>query len=190
MDIIITALGELVWASSCALVNFCLTSGLSVLAVFVSFLCAILASAFYKYSANHPQLPFDDSTCALINHVDEDLDKSDTITSTTEQTIESSLPLITTDKANNTTNIGSLSDIDICLEKNTDEHEVDSEQTSNMFIDSIEGSEEEIQKQQITNIYRLLNDQNLANNWTTTDFLDQLKMYGFQSYEENELELS
>ncbi|CAF4839830.1 unnamed protein product, partial [Rotaria socialis] len=108
-----------------------------------------LASAFYKYSANHPQLPFDDSTCALINHVDEDLDKSDTITSTTEQTIESSLPLITTDKANNTTNIGSLSDIDICLEKNTDEHEVDSEQTSNMLIDSIEGSEEEIQKQQI-----------------------------------------
>ncbi|CAF4927345.1 unnamed protein product, partial [Rotaria socialis] len=58
------------------------------------------------------------------------------------------------------------------------------------LIDSIEGSEEEIQKQQIANIYRLLNDQNLANNWTTTDFLDQLKMYGFQSYEENELELS
>ena len=61
---------------------------------------------------------------------------------------------------------------------------------SNILIDSIEGSEEEIQKQQIANIYRLLNDQNLANNWTTTDFLDQLKMYGFQSYEENELELS
>ncbi|CAF4173024.1 unnamed protein product, partial [Rotaria magnacalcarata] len=64
------------------------------------------------------------------------------------------------------------------------------EQTSNILIDSIEGSEEEIQKQQIANIYRLLNDQNLTNNWTTTDFLDQLKMYGLQPYEENELELS
>ncbi|CAF4173517.1 unnamed protein product, partial [Rotaria magnacalcarata] len=64
------------------------------------------------------------------------------------------------------------------------------EQTSNILIDSIEGSEEEIQKQQIANIYRLLNDQNLTNNWTPTDFLDQLKMYGLQPYEENELELS
>jgi hypothetical protein len=63
-----------------------------------------------------------------------------------------------------------------------DQHDPD-----NVLIDHIEGSEDEIQKQQIANIYRLLNDQHLINNWSSTDFLDQLKMYGLCAYDENEL---
>ena len=59
-----------------------------------------------------------------------------------------------------------------------------------MLIETIEGTEEEIQKQQIANIFRLLNDQNLINNWSTTDFLDQLKMYGLHTYDDDELESS
>jgi hypothetical protein len=76
-------------------------------------------------------------------------------------------------------------------EDNAIEDEANNEEIANDFlIDTVEGTEEEIQKKQIANIYRLLNDQNLINNWTTTDFLDQLKMYGLQEYDENELELS
>ena len=75
----------------------------------------------------------------------------------------------------------SLSEVEINLEKTHEQLESDA-----VLIDTIEGSEEEIQKQQIANIYRLLNDQNLINSWTTTDFLDQLKMYGLQGYEEND----
>ncbi|CAF1155519.1 unnamed protein product [Rotaria sordida] len=191
MDIIISAVGEFIWASSCALVNFCLSSGLSVLVVFISFLCAILASAFYKYSTSRQHTSSDDSTCVLNNHDYEDLDEPITVTPTTEQSIEQSLPLITTDESNNTNNSRSLSEIDICLEEeniNGDTIDNNEQISDDILIDTIEGSEEEIQKQQIANIYRLLNDQNLINNWTTTDFLEQLKMYGLHTYDENEPE--
>ncbi|CAF2892755.1 unnamed protein product [Rotaria sp. Silwood2] len=190
MDVIITALGEFIWASSCAVVNFCLSSGLSVLAVFASFLCAILASAFYKYSTSHQHMSLDDASCDHNNYDYNDQDKPTAVTSTTEQSIEPSLPLITIEESDDTNNNRSLSEIDIYVEGNTNVNIVDNEQTpDNILIDTIEGSEEEIQKQQIANIYRLLNDQNLINNWTTTDFLDQLKMYGLQTYdEEDELE--
>ncbi|CAF0792076.1 unnamed protein product [Adineta ricciae] len=50
MDVIVTAVGEFIWISACAIINFCLSSGVSALVVFVSFLGAILASAFYKYA--------------------------------------------------------------------------------------------------------------------------------------------
>ncbi|CAF4660580.1 unnamed protein product [Rotaria sp. Silwood1] len=177
MDVIIAAVGEFIWASSCAVVNFCLSSGLSVLAVFVSFLCAILASAFYKYTTSHQHMSLDDATCALSDHDYDDLDKPITVTLPTEEPIEPSLPLIIIDESNNINDSRSLSEVDISLEGNTNGNEIDNEQTSdNILVDTVEGSEEEIQKKQIANIYRLLNDQNLINNWTTTDFVDQLKI--------------
>ena len=45
---------------SCALVNFCLGSGLSALVVFVTFLSTILASAFYKYAISGEKTTSDD----------------------------------------------------------------------------------------------------------------------------------
>lgn len=175
------------------MVNFCLGSGFSVLVVFVSFLCAILASAFYKYTTSQQQMSLNDSTSDSIDHEYENSEKQTTITAFTEQSLESSIPLISDDEQNNTNNhIPSTSDNDMPLEETETDNgnELDPEQTPNMFIDSIEGTEEEIQKQQIANIYRLLNDQNLTNNWTTSDFFDQLKMYGFQPSDENEPDLS
>ncbi|CAF1516551.1 unnamed protein product [Adineta ricciae] len=56
MDVIVTAVGEFIWTSACALINFCLSSGVSALVVFVSFLGAILASAFYKYAISRETL--------------------------------------------------------------------------------------------------------------------------------------
>lgn len=47
--------------SSCAAINFCLSSGLSALVVFVSFLCGILASAFYKYTITRENMLFNES---------------------------------------------------------------------------------------------------------------------------------
>lgn len=179
------------------MVNFCLSSGLSVLTVFVSFLCAILASAFYKYTINRDKMSFNDATCNLIDQNNDDLDKPINITSMTDSSATSLLPVTTTDESNTTNTIESLAEIEICVEENTNgnenenENEVNNEQTSNdILIETIEGTEEEIQKQQIANIYRLLNDQHLINNWTTTDFLDQLKMYGLHAYDEDELELA
>ncbi|CAF1650886.1 unnamed protein product, partial [Didymodactylos carnosus] len=49
---------------------------------------------------------------------------------------------------------------------------------SDIIIDTIEGTEEEIQQKQIQNIYRLLNQQNLTSTWSATDFVEQLRMYG------------
>jgi hypothetical protein len=53
-------------------------------------------------------------------------------------------------------------------------------------IENTEEEEEEIQTEQIKNIYHLLNDDNL----TTRDFLEQLKMYGVQIDDKIEHELS
>ncbi len=41
--------------------NFSLSSGLSALAVFVSVLCGILASAFYRFTINRESILFDDN---------------------------------------------------------------------------------------------------------------------------------
>jgi hypothetical protein len=182
----------------CAVVNFCVSSGVSVLAVFVSFLCAILASAFYKYTSNREQMSIDDTTCNLVDQNNDDLDKPTTMTLMTEPSVTSLLPVTIEDESNNNNNnnvIESLADIEICIEENSNgnsnenENEENDEEASNeILIDTIEGTEEEIQKQQIANIYRLLNDQHLINNWTTTDFLDQLKMYGLHTYDEDEQE--
>ncbi|UJR23590.1 hypothetical protein I4U23_026579 [Adineta vaga] len=70
MDIIITAIGEFIWTSSCAIIDFCLSSGVSALIVFVSFLGAILASAFYKYAISRENL-FSDVTI-----IDDNADES------------------------------------------------------------------------------------------------------------------
>ena len=66
------------------------------------------------------------------------------------------------------------SKIKISHEQNTD---------APMF-NTIRDSEEEIQAKQIRSIYDLLNDDNL----TTTDFLEQLKMYGVQIDDDTELQ--
>jgi hypothetical protein len=95
----------------CAVVNFCLSSGLSVLTVFVSVLCAILASAFYKYTSSREQMSLDDTTCTLVNQDNDDLDKPITITSITEPLIMSTLPSTTTDEPVNNECIQSLSEI-------------------------------------------------------------------------------
>jgi hypothetical protein len=227
MDIIVTALGEFVWTASyvlefrirflsilfyfsCAVVNFSLSSGLSVLTVFVSLLCAILASAFYKYTTSREQMSIDDTTCPLVNQENDDLDKPITLTSITEPSITSTMTA--TNESTNIETIQSLSEIEITIEdvkesttdyeENINENITDFEDNAiddggnneeianDIIIDTIEGTEEEIQKKQIANIYRLLNDQHLINNWTTTDFLDQLKMYGLEQYDESELESS
>jgi hypothetical protein len=147
-------------------------------------------------------MSLDDTTCTLVNQDNDDLDKPITITSITEPLIMSTLPSTTTDEPVNNECIQSLSEIEIFIQENPNENESEGEENINedeanneeiandFLIDTVEGTEEEIQKKQIANIYRLLNDQNLINNWTTTDFLDQLKMYGLQEYDENELELS
>ena len=195
MDVIITALGEFVWAasyvpsrkavpivfttfslSSCAVVNFCLSSGLSVLVVFISFLCAILASAFYKYNTTREEMSQD---------TDPRDEKSLPPPSSTEPLLTSPSEQIITVESNDAFTSPSLSDIEIEVEDNQE-----SEPGEEFIVETIEGSEDEIQKQQIANIYRLLNDQHLINSWSTTDFLDQLKMYGLQTYDEDELESS
>jgi hypothetical protein len=176
--------------------------------VFVSFLCAILASAFYKYSTSREQMSLDDVTFTSLDQDNNDLDKPITITSTTDSSLTSVSPEVTTDESNNNI-IESLTEIEIHIEETTNENtsetinentnenenenenETNHEQISNdVLIDTIEGSEEDIEKQQIANIFRLLNDQNLINNWTTTDFLDQLKMYGLHTFDEEEPELA
>jgi len=208
-------------------VNFCVSSGISVLAIFVSFLCAILASAFYKYTTSREQMSLDDITSTPVNQNNDDLNKPITVTLTTESSIPSFLPITNIVESSNTNSIESLAEIEIYIEENTNENEnekttnenenektinenenekitnenekttngneneIDHEQASNtIVINTVEGSEEEIQKQQIANIYRLLNDQHLINNWTTADFLDQLKMYGLHTYDEDEPEVS
>ena len=95
------------------------------------------------------------------------------------------------DELNYSQSAPSLSEVEIHVDGHAENNEDDGEQRCDEFsMDTVEGSEEDIQKQQIANIYRVLNDQNLINNWTTTDFLDQLKMYGLQTYDENDSELS
>lgn len=108
----------------------------------------------------------------------------------------SSEPLLSTqlntDQLDRIDSSSSVEDVHIHISENDSQVNVQEEENKSdgLFIDTIEGSEEEIQKQQIANIYRLLADQNLINNWTATDFLDQLKMYGLHGYEENENESS
>ncbi|UJR25320.1 hypothetical protein I4U23_006671 [Adineta vaga] len=192
MDVIITALGEFVWTASCAVINFCVSSGFSASAVFVSFLCVILASAFYKYSTSREEISLLDNTSStFVDYEDDNLTPSNTIAPIMK------CPMFAhNNNNNNNTNhtndtIQSLSEIEICVEENASETEANDEEISDdILIDTIEGSEDEIQKKQIANIYRLLNDQHLINNWTTTDFLDQLKMYGLETYEDDELEVS
>ena len=120
----------------------------------------------------------DDLPCAPLEYEDDE-----EAASATEPT------LITSDDAHHVDHVQSLSEIDVHVEESTSDDEASDGQTSDaILIDTVEGSEEEIQKQQIANIYRLLNDQQLINNWSTTDFLDQLKMYGLEPYEEEEEE--
>lgn len=185
------------------MVNFCISSGVSVIAIFVSFLCAILASAFYKYSTHHQQMSYNDIPNILNNKCEDDeLDKSTTeIPDASLTTPLLSMTSVDVTTNGNTSPSATVSEIEINIDENinenghengqqeNDQQENDHEQISDdILIDTIEGSEEEIQKQQIANIYRLLNDQHLINNWTTTDFLDQLKMYGLHGYDEDETE--
>ena len=128
---------------SCAIINLCLSSGLSALIVFVSFLCAILASAFYKYTTNRERI--------LLN----DNDRSVTHTKTPDPIdIDSTDPLL-------------------------ENHDQTSDDTTEDF-------EEEIEMKPIENIYHLITDNDL----TCTDFINQLKMYGFQINDEIDIELS
>lgn len=162
---------------SCGVVNFCVSSGLSVLVVFISVLCAILASAFYKYSSTR-------ETMSETNDFDEEKSLPDQCATEPLLTSETNqINLVEEDRVNHSS---SLSEVEINVEENHHEQTKSDE----ILMDTIEGSEEEIQKQQIANIYRLLNDQNLLNNWTTADFVDQLKMYGLNGYEEDELDSS
>ncbi len=131
-------------------------------------------------------MSLDETTCSFDNQDHNDPDEPFTII---ESSLTSTSPLTTTDELNNANTIQSLSEIEIDVEENTNENETDNEQAlDDMLIDTIEGSEEDIQKQQIANIYRLLSDQQLINNWSTTDFLEQLKMYGLEAYEQDELQ--
>lgn len=100
---------------------------------------------------------------------DDDNDKS---TTTIKPSIRSPSSFIETTNMN----INPLSEIEVFSDQNTNEN---NEQISNDI------TEEEIQTEQIKNIYHLLNDVNL----TTTDFLNQLQMYGLQIDDESELEL-
>jgi hypothetical protein len=121
----------------------CLSSGLSALVVFVSFLCAILASAFYKYTTNREHI--------LLNGDD----RSVTLTKTPDPIdIDSTDPLL-------------------------ENHD----QTSD---DSTEDFEEEIEMKPTENVYHLLNDNDL----TCTDFINQLKTYGYQINDDIDIELS
>ncbi len=122
---------------SCVIVNFCLSSGLSTSVVFVSFLCGILASAFYKYTIHRERMLTNQS--------------------------------VTTIYSTKTTHPNVINDMNLLSE-----------------IENTEEEEEEIQTEQIKNIYHLLNDDNL----TTRDFLEQLKMYGVQIDDKIEHELS
>ena len=141
-----------------------------------------------------------DNTAAIpIDQINDDLEKSDTAqppppaTIITDSSMSSSLPVVIDDQPDCNQTIASITEIEIIVnegentlvENGENHHEV----SNDILIDTIEGSEEEIQKQQIANIYRLLNDQHLINNWSTTDFLDQLKMYGLHTYDEEEEEL-
>jgi hypothetical protein len=140
-------------------VNFCLSSGLSALVVFVSFLSAILASAFYKYTISREQMLLDDDTSTLI---DNDDDSATPFLPTMEPSISSPWSFPETIDTNS---------IDLLIEIN--------EQTS-------DDSKEEFQTKLIEHIYDLSNDNELS----STDFINQLKMYGFEINDEIDLELS
>jgi hypothetical protein len=123
-----------------------------------------------------------DVTSRLVNDDDNEMYIT-TILSTTESPTTLPSSLRRTTNWDNTDSIHPLSEIDICINPNSDEN---NEQLFNdILTDTIEDSEEEILEEQIATIHRLLNDQNLSNNW-----IDQLKMYGLQADEEFELELS
>lgn len=144
-------------------------------------------------------MSFDNIPSTSIDQIDNDLEKSDTVplvtttttTTTDSSTSSSTLSVVTDDQTNPSQTIESLTEIEINVNENTSvENGVNQHEISNdILIDTVEGTEEEIQKQQIANIYRLLNDQHLINNWSTTDFLDQLKMYGLHTYDDEEEEL-
>lgn len=178
----------------CATVNFCVSSGFSVIAVFVTLLCAILASAFYKYSTSREEMSIESTAYTLIDQVNNDPEQSETMPATTESSTTPLPSVVADDQSNPSNTIESLNEIEISVtedEKTLVENDANHTEVSNdIIIDTIEGTEDEIQKQQIANIYRLLNDQHLINNWSTTDFLDQLKMYGLHTYDEDESESS
>ena len=125
-----------------------------------------------------------------IDQVNNDPEQSETILTTAELLS----PVVANDQSDSSETIESLNEIEISVseDENTlmENEENHTEVSDEILIDTIEGTEEEIQKQQIANIYRLLNDQHLINNWSTTDFLDQLKMYGLHTYDEDESESS
>ena len=116
------------------------------------------------------------------------LDEGNPLTdqSATEPLLSSETHQIDQSQDERTDHSSPLSEVEILLE----EKPAPEKNSDDIVMETIEGSEEEIQKQQIANIYRLLNDQNLLSTWTTADFLDQLKMYGLSGYDENELDSS
>jgi hypothetical protein len=102
-------------------VNFCLISGLSALLVFVSFLCGILALAFYKYTTGREHMSLKDVTSRLVNDDDNDMYIT-TILSTTESPTTLPSSLRRTTNWDNTDSIHPLSEIDICINPNSDEN--------------------------------------------------------------------
>ncbi len=147
---------------SCAVVNCCLSSGVSALVTFVSFLCTILASAFYKYSISRERILLSDTTTTtLIDNDDHDNFLTTTL-STMKPSISSPLPCVRT-----TNSISSLSEVDILIDQNINDNEENDELIfDNMIIDTTEDSEEEI--------CQLFS----GNNIITTDFMNQIKISG------------
>ncbi len=96
---------------SCAVVNCCLSSGVSALVTFVSFLCAILASAFYKYSINRERILLSDTTTLL----------------TMKSSISSPLPYVRTTNSIDISRTSSLSEVDILMDQNTNDNEENDE---------------------------------------------------------------
>ncbi|CAF1336165.1 unnamed protein product [Didymodactylos carnosus] len=170
MDIVITAFGEFIWISACGIINFCVSSGISCLVIFVSLLCAIGTSAFYRWTLmreKRDQLLLENQI--KISDMEEPpIEEQQVEEQTNNEPIVNADNKELLDEENNDNEIVSVDDIQIN----------ESDTTSDVIIDTIEGTEEEIRQKQLENICRLLNEQNLTSNWSTIDFLDQLRMYG------------
>ncbi|CAF1346514.1 unnamed protein product [Didymodactylos carnosus] len=185
MNIILTAFGELLWTSTCGIINFCITSGVSCLIIFISLLCTIATSSFYcwtKMRDKRGQTSLENNT-EIFNveeppmqqqQVEEQTDDNEPIIADNEDLIDVNEPVVVDDEElideiNNNIDVVEP-DNNIQINESTIE--------SDIIIDTIEGTEEEIQQKQIQNIYRLLNQQNLTSTWSATDFVEQLRMYG------------
>ncbi|CAF0948650.1 unnamed protein product [Adineta steineri] len=183
MEVLITVVGEFLWTTSCGVVNFCLSSGISALVVFVSFLGAILASAFYKYSTSRGYMLSHHTTTALLDDDDDDDDDESVSTSllTMKNSIKSPSSFQRTTNSIYNNPIDSLSNIHMPIDQNTSDNE---EVIFNNMIE--DDSDEEFQVQYIQNNYHSLNDTNMM----TTDYLDQFNSYELQIDNETELESS